>query len=397
MNAVILTPAQARKIIIHAAGLAKRAQFGKGREAVYKLIEHLGYIQIDANYVVERAHHHMIRARVPDYKPEWLTELEEEGQIFEFFTSDTGYQPMYNFRFSLPIKESYAERRASYTQSELNLMNQILDRVGRDGPLTVKDFDNDREVASTGWWDWRPSKIALERLYMDGQLMVTRKKDFQKLYDLPRNLVSTDIDTTMPTPEEFARHVILRELKAQGITSATEIAWRARRAKDNLIKKELEKMADEGVICRVEIEGRKMKPHYMLPVYKKKKIELAEEAFILSPFDILNVFRRRLKEFFDFDYQIECFVPEPKRKYGYFSLPVLIGDTFVARMDAKADRKKRTLAIHNLHFEEVKLSEAMLEKLSDAIKAFAQFNQCREIVLTKTNHKKYGKAIKDGL
>ena len=397
MKTHTLTLSQARKIILHAAGLSKRAPFGKGREGVYKLIDHLGFVQIDANYVVERAHHHSIFARVPDYKQEWLEELQEDGRIFEFFICDSGYMPMYDFRFSLPIKEAFAARRKAMTHAEMNLMETVLDRIGRDGPLMVKDFDNDRQVASSGWWDWRPSKVALERLYMDGRLMATRKKDFFKLYDLPDNLVPGGIDTTMPTPEEFARHVILRCLKAFGIAYAKEMAWRAHWVKGNLVKKEVEKLADEGKILRVEIAGVKSAPLYMLPSYKNRKIELSGDAYILSPFDVLNVFRHRLKDFFDFDYQIECFVPAPKRKYGYFSLPVLVGDRFVARMDSKADRKNKILIIHNLHFEKVKLGKAEIEKLTDAIERFAQFNECKEIVFKKSNNKQYVKAIRDGL
>ncbi len=104
--------------------------------------------------------------------------------------------------------------RKPVTQPEINLMERVLDRIGREGPLMVKDFDNDREVASTGWWDWRPSKIALERLYLNGRLMCTRNKGFHKVYDLPKNIVPHDIDTTKPTPEEFARYIIRRTLGA---------------------------------------------------------------------------------------------------------------------------------------------------------------------------------------
>jgi len=397
MNQLILTRSQARKIILHAAGLSQRAQFGKGREAVYKLIDHLGFIQIDTNYTVERAHHHAIASRVPDYKLEWLDELQADGRIFEFFTSDSGYIPMHNFRFSLPVKEGFLANRKPLTQAEINLMNKVLDRVAREGPLMVKDFENDRLEASSGWWDWRPAKIALERLYLDGRLMSTRNKDFHKVYDLPKNLIPDDIDTTMPTPEEFARHVIRRELRSLGIVYAKEMAWRAHYVKNNVVKKELEKLVAEGEVCQVAIEGLKTAPLYMLPGYKNKKIQLSDDAFILSPFDVLNVFRHRLRDFFDFDYQIECFVPQAKRKYGYFSLPVLVGDTLVARMDSKADRKQRVLIVHNLHFEPLKLSKPMIIKIIDAIKTFAKFNQCQDITIKKSNNKQHLKAIMDGL
>src|ERR1700754_4051133 len=387
MKQVILSKSQARKIILHAAGLSKRAPFGKGREAVYKLIEHLGFVQIDTNYVVERAHHHAIVSRVPDYKPEWLGELQADGRIFEFLTADSGYMPMHEFRFSLPVKEAFLSGRKSLTQAEINLMNKVLDRIGREGPLMVKDFENDRKVASAGWWDWRPSKMALERLYLDGRLMTTRTSDFQKVYDLPVNLIPDDIDTTMPTQEEFARHVIRRELKALGVAYTKELAWRAHRVKNNLVKKELEEMVDEGEVCRVVVDDLKG-PLYMLPGYRNKKIQLSDEAWVLSPFDVLNVFRHRLRDFFDFDYQIECFVPAAKRKYGYFSLPVLVGDTFVARMDSKADRKKGALVVRNLHFEPIKLTKPMIDRVCEAIKTFAKFNQCESITIVKSNDRR---------
>src|ERR1044072_3190959 len=115
MIQVILTIPQARKIILHAAGLSKRAQFGKGREAAFKVIDHLGFVQIDTNYVVERAHHHTLASRVPDYKPEWLDELQEDGRIFEFITADSGFQPMHNFRYSLPVKQGFLSSRKPLT------------------------------------------------------------------------------------------------------------------------------------------------------------------------------------------------------------------------------------------------------------------------------------------
>jgi hypothetical protein len=386
MKPINLTGSQARKIILHAAGLSKRAPFGKGRESVYKLIDHLGFVQIDTNYTVERAHHHTIATRIPGYKPEWLEELQADGRIYEFFTSDAGYMPMYQYRFSLPVMEAFGMNRKPLTSAELNLMDKILDRIGRDGPLMVKDFDNDRQEAGSGWWDWRPAKLALERLYLDGRLMVTRGKDFHKLYDLPRNLVPGDVDMTMPTPEEFARHVIRRELKVLGIAYVKELAWRARFVKGHVIRQEVVKMAAEGELLTVAVEGLKTGPLYMLPAYKNKKIELENAVFILSPWDVVNVYRHRLRDFFDFDYQIECFVPAPKRKYGYFSLPILVGDTFVARMDSKADRKKRVLIVHNLHFEKVKLTKPMVAAIREAIDAFARFNQCESVVIKKSNN-----------
>lgn len=304
---------------------------------------------------------------------------------------------MQDFRFSQPVKASFLARRPPLTQAEINLMNKVLDRVSREGPLMTKDFESDRIEASSGWWDWRPSKIALERLYLDGRLITTRGKDFHKIYDLPINIIPDDVDRTPPTAEEFARQIIRRSLGALGIAYVKDIAWSARFVKGHSVRTELQRLAEAGDVCQVEIEGLNTAPLFMLPTYKGRKIELSGDAFILSPFDVLNVLRHRLRDFFDFDYQVECFVPGPKRKYGYFSLPILIGDTFVARMDSKADRKHRTLTIHNLHFEPLKLSKPMLVKITDAIKAFSEFNQCKSITIKKSNDRLALSAIQQAL
>ena len=393
MNRHILTPAEARKIILHAAGLHKRAPFGKGREAVYKCIDHLGFIQIDTNYVVERAHHQAIYTRVPDYKPQWLAELQTDGRIFEYVTYASGYLPMQDYRFTLPVKESFLAKRSDLPAAENNILHKVLDRVTRDGPLMARDFENDRVGISTGWWDWRPSKIALERLYLDGRLMTTHQDDFQKLFDLPQNIVPIDTDKTMPSPEEYARHIIRRVLKALGIALQKDISFRTRYIKHD-VKTQLQKLIETGEVAEVAVEGVKTPPLYMLSSYKRKKIELAGDTFIVSPFDMLNVLRHRLRLFFDFDYQVECFVPEPARKYGYFSHPILVGDTFVARMDAKADRKSRVLNINNLHFEPLKLTQIQLAGITTAIQNFAKFNQCTTLSVKKTNQKKYVTLLK---
>lgn len=392
MDTVDITRTQARKIILDAACLTKKAPFGTGIEAVYRFIDHLGFVQLDTNYVVERAHHHVIATRVPDYQMEWLGELCEDGRLFEYFISDAGYLPMRDFRYSLPVKHAFKTRHEPPNQASINLMREMMDRVERDGPVRVSDFGNDRMEASSGWWDWRPAKVALERLYFNGDLMVKRTRTFQKMYDLPLNLIPDEIDLTMPTDEEYARYVIERTLGALGIASAKEMAWRSRRVKDNLVKKTLHAMILTGEVKQIKVEAVK-NPMYMLRG-QDIDIKIADEVFILSPFDILNVFRHRLKDFFDFEYQIECFVPAPKRLYGYFSLPILAGETFIARMDAKADRKRKLLIVHNIHFEPVALTQHTLAKFIEALKSFVLFNQCHDITFKRTNNETYLEAIR---
>lgn len=398
MEAIELSRSQARRMILHAAGLSGKAQFGTGIDAVNRVIDHLGYVQLDTNYVVERAHHHTLFTRVPDYQTEWLAALCNDGDVFEYFTSDAGFLPMHDFRFSLPVKKAFATQGSSLTKVQSDLMTQILDQVERDGAVMVGDFENDRIKASSTWWDWRPAKVAIERLYLEGKLMISRNSAFQKVYQLPLDVIPHDTDQTEPTDEDYARYIIKRTLGALGISSVKEMAWRARRVKGNLVKKELEKMLQAGEIKTVIVDGVKG-PLYILSD-TDVNVNIEDEVFILSPFDILNVFRARLKDFFDFDYQIECFVPAPKRKFGYFSLPILAGERFIARMDAKADRKKKTLIVQNLHFESIEIDEIMIDKLIGNLKEFTLFNKCNDVIFKKSNRndllKFISKAFSDG-
>lgn len=393
MQTPLLTKSQARKIILNATGLARPAQYGFGKDAVERFIQSQGFVQLDTNYVVERAHHHVLFSRVPDYQPRWLKELCEEGRVFEYVSSDAGFWPMEDFRFSLPIKAAYQNKGNLLSKPEAMLMMQIMNRVEREGAVRASDFEYDREQASTGWWDWRPSKVALERLYLEGKLMISRDAKFHKRYDAPLNFIPIDADLNIPDAEEFARYIIRRTLGALGISSVKEMAWRSRKIKGNLVKTELKKMIESGEVLLVQVEDLKG-PHYMLNG-QNTAIEISNKVFILSPFDILNVFRHRLRDFFDFDYQVECFLPAPKRIYGYFSLPVLYGDTFIARMDAKADRKKKVLVVHNIHFESLKLNKNALIKFANALKAFIAFNDCLDISFSRSNHPEYLKTIKN--
>ena len=390
----MLSKAQARKVIINAAGLSGKSAFGTGIEAVYRVINKLGFVQLDTNYVVERAHHHVMAARIPNYESNWLEELCEDARVFEYFASDAGYIPMEDFRFTLPVKKTFERKSKVLSKVELSMMKQIMDQVERDGPVMVGDFENDREEASSGWWDWRPAKLALERLYLEGKLMIRRTKTFQKVYDLPLNVIPADVDQSMPSDQEYAAYVILRTLGALGIAGLKEMKWRARRVDGNLIKPALDSLLQSGVVKPLGIAGIKESQYVLANLDLDLKI--SDEVFILSPFDILNVFRHRLKNYFDFDYQIECFVPAAKRIYGYFSLPILAGDTFIARMDAKADRKQGLLIIHNLHFESVSIFELTLSKLIESLKAFVLFNNCRDIEFRRSNRETYLALIRKG-
>ena len=153
----------------------------------------------------------------------------------------------------------------------------------------------------------------------------------------------------------------------------------------------------DGTISCIEVEGAINQQYYVKSSSLEDSYRITPKIHILSPFDNLTIQRNRLKDFFQFDYQIECYVPEPKRKYGYFCLPVLYGDQFVGRLDAKANRKEQTLIVRSLHFEGNKYSKIDPHKYSQGLKEFVDFNECNRIILEKSNDLLFLDAIKSSL
>lgn len=335
-----------------------------------EIIEHLGYIQIDTISVVERAHHHIFWSRNPDYRPADLHDLVKKRKAFEYWSHAASYLPMSEYRYTLPMKKAYRQRDSR----DIKTMTDVLKRIQKEGPLQSKDFEN-REKKGTGWWDWKPAKKALERLFMEGQLEISRREGFQKVYDLPERVIPKDIDTSMPTDKEYIQYLINRTLRHHGLASAAEIAYLFRKDIKDKVIKELQILIEDGKILEVKIENFH-EPYFTL----KKSLDnwvLPESKFhILSPFDNLVIQRKKLKKFFNYDYQIECYVPAPKRIHGYFCLPIFQNTEAIGRIDCKADRKNKILIVNSLHSENgKKLSSRFIQELEK----FAQFNGCHTI------------------
>ena len=376
-----ISPAEARRLYLHSQGLYGR-DYGRGKAGALNVIEHIGYVQIDTIAVVERAHHHTLFTRVKDYKKSYLDELlAREKAIFEYWSHAAAYLPMRDYRYSLPRKKLFAEGKQHWFQGKKPLQF-VYDRIKAEGPLQSKDFEEKR--AAKGWYEWKTTKQALEQLFMSGQLMVSERRNFQKVYDLTERVLPKWVDTTMPTEHEMARHLILSAIDASGFAAASEISY-LRRAQHDPVKKAVIAMLEDGELQELKVEGLKDTLYTTQDKLDElHTIRAQKKIHILSPFDNAIIQRRRLINLFDFDYTIECYVPEPKRVYGYFVLPVLYGDTFAARIDAKADAATQTFIVRNIWVEEgFKMPEAFLKAFAKALKQFAVFNRCESIRIEK--------------
>jgi len=345
-----LTPDQARKLVLISQGIHRPRDFGQGIAASQQVLEHLGYIQIDTISVVERAHHHTFWNRVLAYHPDHIDTLVREKKAFEYWSHAAAFLPMKDFRYSLPRKYAIASGDQKYWHNkDTKLAKFILDRISQEGPLRAKDFEHQPRSTASGWWDWKPAKQALERLFMEGELMVVRRQGFQKVYDLTERALPEGVNTLRPDQQEHTRHLIRRYLMANGLGRTNEIAYLLKGYKPK-ITKTCASMLEERELHEVIVNGDS---YFALTGFEHllKRPLSRKRVCIFSPFDNLLIQRARLRELFGYDYQLECYKPKLKREYGYFVLPILKGREFVARMDAKNDRVNNVLTLKRLHLE----------------------------------------------
>lgn len=374
MNSNTLSIQEARKLALLCQRVLWAEKTGRAIDATLNAIEHLGYVQIDTISVVQRAHHHTLWNRNPRYKTLHVDKLLEAGKIFEYWSHAAAYLPIEDYRFSLPNKEEIRRGRKLWYDTDPNVKRHVLQRIRNEGPLQSKDFER-TDKGKLGMWEWKPAKYALEQLFMEGKLMVVRRQGFQKVYDLASRVLPAEVDASMPTRNEYCSFLIKKYLASNGFGDAAEIAY-LRQGMKQKIQTEIDGMAESGDIAPIIVKGHK---YFTIPgVLEKLSNPLPRSRLkILSPFDNFVIQRKRINQLFDYDYQIECYVPEAKRKYGYFCLPIVWNAKFVGRLDCKADRKSKNLIIKSLALEPrlTKLDRfavALIKELS----AFLKFNDC---------------------
>ncbi len=383
----------ARNLAITQQGLSNK-KVGKGLQSTYNAIEQLGYLQIDTISVVARAHHQTMWARLPHYQTSHLAQLQEnqeDRQIFEYWSHAAAYLPISDYRFCLPRMHAYRTTQKHWHNCDPKIKTYVYDRIKAEGPLMSKDFKPPPNHKSGTWWNWKPSKIALEHLFMEGNLMIKNRQGFQKIYDLPERVLPPHINTTIPSTIDYATYLINSNLKAHGLASLKTIAHLKKKELKTIIQKVLLNLVELGVISPLKIANNKetfyIKNSVLTSISSIKKP--APSIQLLCPFDNAIIHRARVKNLFNFSYKLECYVPKLKRIYGYYNFAILYGNQFIGMLDPKADRKNKQLILQNIHLaENIKLTESLLNSLSKKIINFAAFNGCEAITIVTTFPKK---------
>ena len=380
-----ITPARARRLALHAQGLDGNWRPPSGADGAAATVERLGYVQIDTIAVIERAHEHTFWVRQPSYRPEMLHQLlAVDRRVFEYWTHAASYVPMDHYRYYLGGMLARREQGRTHAWMAANseLVDHVRARIDAEGPLAAANFEGGDRRGT--WWDWKPAKQALESLFNSGELMISERRNFHRIYDLAERVLPADVDTTLPGPDDHARWAVRWTLVGRGLADLSKRRYAISRT--DRMAAVAEQMVETGEIVPVRIRGAGDRgTWYALADALEstgRRSRRQPPVHILSPFDNLVIQRGWLSRLFDFDYTLECYLPARKRRHGYFCLPILWGDRFVGRLDPKAERRSGVFAVRRLAFESgVGDWDALLPPLARKLVDLARFNGCDRVRL----------------
>jgi uncharacterized protein len=341
-----------------ARGLALRSQgFGdSGSIEPIDLLERLGAIQMDSVNILARNHLLVPFARLGPYAVGALhTAIYQERRGFEYWGHMASWLPMAEYRYFLPRMMRMREvSRGWWLQARTEnaeLYPLVLERVRAEGALGAAAFADPRGGRGT-WWDWKPAKLVLEDLLDQGLLMCTeRTAGFARIYDLAERVLPPGLDTRDPGQLAASRHLLLRGLERLGVATAGEMADYFRLKPVDQVKAALTALLADGEIVAVDVEGWQ-KPAYSTQAALTGPLDVpVHRPTLLAPFDNLLWERDRIERIFGFHYRVEIYVPEPKRQYGYYVLPLLARGQLCGRADLKLDRQASVLRVRGLWLE----------------------------------------------
>jgi uncharacterized protein len=341
-----MSKAAARRIWLRAQRLDIEAPFGEGPQATAAAVEHLGYVQIDTIHVIERCHHHILWNRIPAHSRADLRQAQSRDKsVFEYWTHAMSYVPSRDLRFFIPAMRRHRREGHRWLSSVKPAeMRKVMRLIREGGALTIRDIDDDVLVDKEHLWASRkPSKRALQLAFYGGVLTISERNGMLKTYELMERHFGWDKPPQPASSSEITAYRLERALRAQGIVSLDSVCHLDAPSKPS-VRRLIEAKVRRKELLSVTIEGAGKQEHWVLPETLETAASTAAGlVHILSPFDPLIIQRKRTHLFFDYEHRFEAYVPKEKRRFGYFALPVLVGDEIVAALDLKTDRKNRKL------------------------------------------------------
>ena len=342
-----LTASQARRLWMRAQRLDEPAPFGAGPAATPAAVRHLGYVQIDTIAVIERCHHHILWSRIPSYHRTHLHAAQSETRdVFEYWTHALSYVPAADYRFFVPaMKAARADPRHWFGHVTPEEMRRVVKRIRDEGPLTIRDVDDDVLVEKDhAWASRKPTKRVLQAAFFAGLLTISARAGMLKTYALPERHFGWPAAPKPASPRQVDAYVLDRALRAQAIVSLDSVCHLDAPRKP-AVRALIEARVRRGDLRAASVDGDRTA--YWVDIAALDTLPPPGKALvhILSPFDPLIIQRKRLAALFGYHHRFEAYLPREKRVFGYFTCPVLVGDEVVAVLDMKADRAAGALLI----------------------------------------------------
>jgi uncharacterized protein len=418
----LLSITEARHLQLQSLGLLNPPSKPATLSRFVKSIQAMKQLQIDTISVVNRSPYLVMYARLGHYPTHWLEHSLEQKKIFEVWSHEACFAPvddMSLLRQQLLDRKHWSQRSLQKSLVEHGpQMKALLKSIHKNGPVKSSDFerptikktsvgpndlsdDPSANNQASGWWNWKPEKRWLEAWFAAGHLMVARREGFQRVYEISERLyphLKHKDAQAWKSPLTLRQHFALQSIEALGIC---KLSWLHDyyRLPTRFTMSEIEPLLEEQQLFLVEIPeiqmGKKYDP-WLISKAAKKQLKtlrnsssksaqlLADYTVPLSPFDPLVWHRERAETLFNFEYRIECYTPEAKRKYGYFTLPILHKGQLVGRLDAKAHRQQGHFELKALHLEQqVLLAESDLDQLAQSFARFAHWHQCDQVSLQR--------------
>ncbi len=403
-----------RALALHTQGLSEpiRRRPRPSADDVYSAVERVGWVQIDTLQVVNRAQYLTLWSRLGAYDPAHLDSLLFDGgspspdnnrRLFEYWTHAACIIPLAYYRFLMPMMRRHARGGAGWRRTwardpeNAKLLNSVLTRIESDGPSRPSDFRTEKKQPGA-WWNWDSAKIALEHLYNTGELAISNRVNFQRVYDLRDRVLPKSIDRNEPTEDEAIRRLLEISMNALGICAPVQVGdyFHMKRTES---KSFIERLIADGTFVPVNAQLADRRTHELL--VHRDNLSLLERAAdgdlrprrttFLSPFDSLFWPRDRDTIFWKFRQILECYKPEPDRIWGYFCLPILDRDRLVGRFDPKIERANGLLRLKKLYLEPgIRPSARLAASVARAMRAFMRFHDADDLVIEHSDPAEFG-------
>ena len=384
-----LRRADARRIALAAQGFARPRPATVGTRQITGVLHRMRILQIDSVNVFSRSHYMPLFARLGPYDPALLDKLafsrrptwvESWAHVASLVSVD--YWPLLQFRRD-ELRAKYS--RDAWAEANQPLLRWLRDELADRGPLRPAEIEHDARSGSRGsWWGWDDVKNGLERLWLFGDVAIAGRRGFERRYALASDVLPPAALETSVARAEAIRELVRRAAIAYGVATAADLAdyWRIRDRP--AVMTGIHDLVDAGELIPVSVEGwpvagRPAKAWLHRDAARPRKVDAAA---ILTPFDPVVWFRDRAERLFDFDYRIEIYTPAPQRRYGYYSLPVLVGDDVVGRIDLKADRASRALRVQSAWWEAGASPDAA-ERVAAELLAAARWQRLDRVTVSR--------------